>query len=175
MASDRTVMVSGGFDPLHVGHIQLFKGASGYGKLIVVVNSDDWLMRKKGYVFMSQRERCEIIAAIDCVDKVYPVKPNTADYKRTDSFYLQSSKVSLSDCLWIQDDDDTCIDAIRLLVPDIFANGGDRTTENVPEQKICEALNVDMIWGIGGQDKPQSSSWLVNNAIEQLRQNESPG
>lgn len=171
--SDKVVLVSGGFDPIHIGHIQLFKGASGYGRVIVAVNSDDWLTRKKGYVFMPQHERCEIIAAMECVDKVYPIKRDIRNYhgRGGHSFYLQSSKVITNDRLWIQDDDNTCIDAIRLLVPDIFANGGDRTQQNVPEQAICEALGVDMIWGIGGQDKPQSSSWLVNNAMRQLGEN----
>ena len=141
MNRPKIVLVSGGFDPLHVGHVQLFEEAAKYGKLIVALNSDDWLRRKKGYAFMPIREREKIIEALSCV--------------------------------WLavrfNDNDGTAIDAIRRQKPDYFANGGDRTTKNVPEQDICDALNVEMLWGIGGEDKPQSSSWLVNNVIKQLR------
>ena len=133
-------MVSGGFDPLHIGHVRLMQEAGRWGKLIVAINSDDWLRRKKGYVFMPFEERRAIIEALECV--------------------------------WItvafDDSDNTAIDAIRKQKPKIFANGGDRTKENVPEQAICEELGVEMWWGIGGEDKPQSSSWLVQNTIKQL-------
>jgi len=137
-----TIMVSGGFDPLHVGHVQLMQDAARYGRLIVAVNSDDWLKRKKGYIFMPFRERIEIIKALECVWQVVD----------------------------IDDSDNTAIDAIRRYTPNFFANGGDRTKKNVPEQAICDELGVGMLWGIGGEDKPQSSSWLVNNAMEQLRE-----
>jgi D-beta-D-heptose 7-phosphate kinase/D-beta-D-heptose 1-phosphate adenosyltransferase len=141
MPVEKKVLVSGGFDPLHIGHVRMMQEAAKYGKVIVALNSDDWLCRKKGYAFMPLEERRNLVEALGCV--------------------------------WLavafDDSDDTAIDAIRRQRPDYFANGGDRTTENVPEQAICDELGVKMLWGIGGTDKPQSSSWLVNNAMEQLR------
>ncbi|MHA2063092.1 MAG: adenylyltransferase/cytidyltransferase family protein [Candidatus Thorarchaeota archaeon] len=161
--NDKIIMVSGGFDPLHIGHIQLMTKAAEYGKLIVVVNSDDWLHRKKGYVFMPIGERCAIIAALACVHNVYPIKESWMigrDVMGNASLFSTSRH--------IQDDDETAIDAIRILKPDYFANGGDRTKKNVPEQAICDALSVEMLWGVGGEDKPQSSSELVRRAMKQL-------
>tara|TARA_R110002094_G_scaffold214658_1_gene185183 strand:- start:5899 stop:6339 length:441 start_codon:yes stop_codon:yes gene_type:complete len=136
----KTIMVSGGFDPLHIGHVQMMQEAAKRGKLIVALNSDDWLLRKKGYVFMPFEERRSLVEALGCV--------------------------------WIAvavvDDDNTSIEAIRRNKPTYFANGGDRTKKNVPEQAICDELGVEMLWGVGGEDKPQSSSWLVDNAMRQL-------
>lgn len=147
--NNKTVMVSGGFDPLHIGHVQMIQEAARYGlpfhtdvfnQVVVALNSDEWLLRKKGYVFMPYQERANIMIAIKHVRIVTP----------------------------IQDDDNTAIDAIRRIKPDHFANGGDRTKKNVPEQAICDALGVEMLWGVGGEDKPQSSSELVKRAMEQL-------
>lgn len=142
-----TIMVSGGFDPLHIGHVHMVQHAAQYGDVIVVVNSDPWLMRKKGYVFMPSNERIHIMQALKGVHCV---------------FSMEAFKGS--------DDDGTVIEAIRAVKPTYFANGGDRTKKNVPEQPICEALGVKMLWAIGGDTKPQSSSWLVKAAIEQMRQ-----
>lgn len=153
-------MVSGGFDPLHIGHVQMMIDAAKYGDVIVVVNSDDWLMRKKGYVFMPIKERCQIIAELQSVRQVIPMK----------SGLIYDKAGAYSATVMIQDDDNTCIDAIAKYRPTYFANGGDRTKKNVPEQPICETLGVKMLWAIGGDTKPQSSSWLVNAAIDQLRQ-----
>lgn len=141
MNDNATIMVSGGFDPLHVGHVRMIVSAARKGRVIVVLNSDDWLMRKKGYVFMPWEERAEILRAISGVSRVVAV----------------------------DDSDGTVIEAIRRERPTFFANGGDRTKKNVPEQDICNELGVQMIWGMGGETKPQSSSWLVNKAMEQLR------
>lgn len=149
----KTVMISGGFDPLHVGHVQLIQAAARHGlpfhtsefnQVIVALNSDDWLRCKKGYVFMPWTERANIMISLKHVRVVTP----------------------------IDDSDGTAIDAIRRNHPDYFANGGDRTKKNVPEQPICNELGVEMLWGMGGEDKPQSSSWLVNKAMEQLRESD---
>lgn len=134
----KTIMVSGGFDPPHIGHIRMFKEASKWGKVIVALNSDEWLMRKKGYVFMTLKERLEIITEFASVD------------------YVMS----------FDDTDDTACDAIVSMKPDAFANGGDRKKDNTPEMEMCDELGIQMLWGIGGQDKPQSSSWLVNKFLE---------
>jgi len=134
----KRIMVSGGFDPPHIGHIRMFQDAAEWGEVIVAINSDDWLMRKKGYVFMPWLERAEIIRELTSVDRV----------------------VSFND------NDDTAIQAIKVHQPDAFAIGGDRKKKNTPEMDLCDKLGIQMLWGIGGKDKPQSSSWLVDKLRE---------
>lgn len=125
-------MVSGGFDPIHVGHVRMINEASRYGNLVVVLNSDEWLLRKKGYVFMPWDERAEIIRSMRCVTTVVSV----------------------------DDRDGTVCDAIKKIKPYFFANGGDRKTDNTPEKEICKLMDVRMLWNVGG-GKVQSSSDLV--------------
>ena len=138
MISNRPViMVSGGFDPVHIGHIRMIIEASEHGDVIVVANSDDWLFRKKGFVFMEFGERAEILASIKGVIKVSGV----------------------------DDSDNTVCEAIHRLKPDYFANGGDRGRNNTPEQTLCDEIGVEMLWGIGGENKANSSSTLVERVI----------
>tara|TARA_B100000214_G_scaffold375427_1_gene361717 strand:+ start:2720 stop:3184 length:465 start_codon:yes stop_codon:yes gene_type:complete len=131
-----TVMVSGGFDPVHAGHIRMIRHAAQYGDVIVIANSDDWLYRKKGFVFMEWEKRVEILNAIKGVVIV-------------DS---------------VDDSDGTVCDAIKRHVPTYFANGGDRGRSNTPEQSVCEELDVKLLWGIGGEEKIDSSSDLAKKA-----------
>ena len=138
----KRIMVSGGFDPVHIGHIQMIEQAAKQGKVIVVINSDDWLMRKKGYVFMPWRERAKIMGNIKGVVLVSNVN----------------------------DSDGTVCQALENHRPDAFANGGDRKKQNTPEMDVCDKLGIEMLWNVGGADKPQSSSWLVNKAMEQLNE-----
>jgi len=133
----KTVMVSGGFDPVHIGHIRMILEASEYGDVFVVANSDDWLFRKKGFVFMEFEQRAEILASIKGVVRVSGV----------------------------DDSDGTVCEAIRRLKPDYFANGGDRQKHNTPEQTVCDELGVEMLWGIGGNNKANSSSDLVERVL----------
>lgn len=138
MISNRPIiMVSGGFDPVHIGHIRMIIEASEHGDVIVVANSDDWLFRKKGFVFMEFGERAEILASIKGVIKVSGV----------------------------DDSDNTVCEAIHRLKPDYFANGGDRGRNNTPEQTLCDEIGVEMLWGIGGENKANSSSTLVERVI----------
>ena len=132
------IAVSGGFDPVHIGHIRMIKDASRYGDVMVIINSDDWLMRKKGYVFMPYEERVEIMGNIKGVTIVTAV----------------------------DDKDGTVCDALRRHRPDAFANGGDRKEKNTPEMDVCEKLGIQMMWAVGGTNKPQSSSWLVDKLKE---------
>jgi D-beta-D-heptose 7-phosphate kinase/D-beta-D-heptose 1-phosphate adenosyltransferase len=132
MSEEITVLVSGGFDPAHIGHIRMILEAATVGNVIVVANSDDWLMRKKGYIFMPWEERAELLAAVRGVTSV----------ERVD------------------DTDGTVCEAIRRLKPTYFANGGDRKTENTPEMDVCKELGVKLLWNVGG-GKIQSSSDLV--------------
>ena len=119
----KLVAVSGGFDPIHVGHVRMIP--------------DEWLVRKKGYSFMPFEERAEIIEALQGVVAV--VKAS--------------------------DDDGTVCESLREIVPDIFANGGDRKEGNTPEGEVCADLNIEMVWNVGG-GKIQSSSWLVKGSKE---------
>ena len=128
-----TVMVSGGFDPVHVGHIRLILDASKFGDVIVVANSDQWLYRKKGFVFMTFDQRKEILDSIKGVVLV-------------DS---------------VNDTDGTVCEAIRRIKPDFFANGGDRKKTNTPEVDVCNQLGIELLWGVGGTSKTESSSDLV--------------
>ena len=130
-----TVMVSGGFDPVHAGHIRMIRDAANFGDVIVVANSDDWLFRKKGFVFMTFEQRAEILNAIKGV------------------ILVDSVDVS----------DGTVCAAIRRLRPDFFANGGDRGKSNTPEQAVCEEMGVKLLWGVGGDKKLASSSDLVQS------------
>ena len=135
----KVVLVTGGFDPLHSGHIAYFNAAKKLGdKLIVGVNSDAWLSRKKGRSFMPVTERTAIVDNIKCVDGV----------------------------ILFNDDDGSAKEAIRnvrQMFPDdtiVFANGGDRTSVNIPEMN-CGVDNVEFIFGVGGEDKKNSSSWIL--------------
>ena len=134
------VLITGGFDPLHSGHIDYFKSAKALGdKLIVGVNSDDWLTRKKGRPFMPFEERVAIIKELAVVDQV----------------------------IGFNDDDDSACQAIFHTLSTntgnvIFANGGDRTNTNTPEYKLySNHPNVSFVWGVGGTNKKNSSSWIL--------------
>ena len=131
------VLVTGGFDPIHSGHISYINAAKNLGDILVVgVNSDDWLRRKKGQEFMPSSERIDIIQNLKAVNH----------------------------CILFDDTQNHAIEAIRnvkLMYPNdhiIFANGGDRTSENIPE--MIEP-GVEFVFGVGGEDKKNSSSWIL--------------
>lgn len=135
----KIVIVTGGFDPLHSGHIAYFKAAKTLGdRLVVGLNSDEWLTRKKGKPFMPLQERMAIVGNLAVVDEV----------------------------IVYNDDDGSSSDAIRLTrasYPDaeiVFANGGDRTQENIPEMIFDD---VEFVFGVGGEDKKNSSSWILED------------
>jgi D-beta-D-heptose 7-phosphate kinase/D-beta-D-heptose 1-phosphate adenosyltransferase len=113
----------------------MIQDAAKYGDVIAVANSDDWLMRKKGYVFMPFKERCEVLESIKGVI-------------RTES---------------VDDTDNTVCEALSRIQPDMFGNGGDRMVGNTPEQIRCKELGIDMVFGLGGK-KVQSSSDLVEKS-----------
>ena len=138
------VAVSGGFDPIHVGHLRMFRDAKALGdKLVVILNDDEWLRRKKGYVFMPEAERKELLESIKWIDEVVVREPReTYDICHT----------------------------LETLDVDIFANGGDRKAEaDIPEAAVCKVHNIKMIFNVGGNDKPQSSTWLVRELAKQVR------
>ena len=137
----KIVIVTGGFDPLHSGHIAYFQAAKALGhRLVVGLNSDDWLVRKKGRPFMPMTERRAIVENLSMVDRV----------------------------IEFNDSDDSARDAIRLAklyypmpaAKFIFANGGDRTQDNIPEMSEPE---VEFVFGVGGENKKNSSSWILED------------
>tara|TARA_S200000501_G_C20573883_1_gene634183 strand:- start:249 stop:683 length:435 start_codon:yes stop_codon:yes gene_type:complete len=136
---DNLVLVSGGFDPIHSGHIKLIREASQYGKVVVLLNSDKWLQNKKGKEFLPFYER-EII--------------------------MKELK-NVVDVLGFDDSDKTCIDGLRIARKKyikeniMFANGGDRNDKTTPESVFCEENNIELLWGVGGNDKSNSSSWIL--------------
>lgn len=129
----KVICISGGLDPIHGGHIDLIEHAAIYGDVLVILNSDAWLMRKKGYIFMPWHARAKILRALRNVRGVVEVN----------------------------DDDGTVCEALKCIKPDYFANGGDRTADNTPELKLCEELGITPLFNIGGK-KTASSSELVN-------------
>ena len=139
----KIVLITGGFDPIHSGHISYIKAAKEWASsfndmLIVGVNSDAWLIRKKGKAFLPFEERATIISSIKGVDAV----------------------------IAFNDDDNSAKDAIhkvRLAHPDahiVFANGGDRNGKNIPEMDYHDN-NLTFTFGVGGEDKKNSSSWIL--------------
>lgn len=141
----KVVMVSGGFDPVHIGHVRLFNEAKKLGdELVVVINNDNWLKLKKGYVFMPEHERKEIIESFGAVDKVI----------------LSSHKKNTKDISISKD--------LRSLRPHIFAKGGDRHVGNIPtpEVLVCEEIGCEIVNDVGFGGKVQSSSDLVKKARE---------
>ena len=135
------ILVSGGFDPIHSGHINLIKDASKHGDVVVLLNSDAWLIQKKGKEFLSYGERKIIMSALK----------------------------NVIDVISFDDSDQTCVEGIRKAIEKYpnqkikFANGGDRNdnTSPLPEKVYCKQNKVKVLWGIGGDNKANSSSWIL--------------
>ena len=138
----KVVLVTGGFDPLHSGHIEYFKAARELGdELWVGLNSDEWLARKKGRHFMPWNERASIVKNLSMVDRVIRFKD--ADNTASDAIHKALSVGA---------------DSI------VFANGGDRVSDNTPEQHAYgTAPNIEFVFGVGGEDKKNSSSWILKD------------
>lgn len=134
------VAVSGGFDPVHVGHVRMFEAAKKFGdELVIILNNDNWLKKKKGFVFMPESERMELLRSLKSVDRVVLTKHGP-------------------------DPEDMSVNhVLKELKPDVFANGGDRRQDNIPEVPVCGAIGCKMIFNIGDGGKMQSSSWLLEN------------
>ena len=140
-------LVTGGFDPIHSGHISYFKRAKDLSNYLVVgINTEEWLTRKKGQYFQSWKERAEIIRHLDMVDAVIS---------------------------WDDEDDSACgaiAKCLEIAETVIFANGGDRGKGNTPEiDKYDVHPNVEFAWGIGGDDKMNSSSWILHGYFERQK------
>ena len=145
--NENVIILSGGFDPVHKGHLRMFREAANLGHQVIVgLNSDECLTRKKGKPFMNWDERAEILESCKWINQVI-------SFDDSDD---TASDVILKVCLMYKNED----------VNIYFANGGDRGKGNVPELDTCKDLNVVMLWGIGG-GKIQSSSWLINGGDDE--------
>jgi cytidyltransferase-like protein len=132
------VAVSGAFDPLHAGHIRMFKAARKLGdRLVVILNNDHWLRTKKDEVFMTEDERAELVRELACVDDVIITEHVEADA------------------------DGSVSREITYIKPDIFADGGDGS--NLPEREVCERIGVTVILNVG-EPRPYPSSRRLQNA-----------
>jgi D-beta-D-heptose 7-phosphate kinase/D-beta-D-heptose 1-phosphate adenosyltransferase len=135
------VLVSGGFDPVHSGHILLIQNAAKHGDVIVLLNSDSWLKQKKGKSFLSFKERKKIMGALK----------------------------NVVDVIVFDDSDKTAIDGIKKVIKKYpnkkikFANGGDRNNNTIPspEMNFCKKNDIKLIWNVGGSNKANSSSWIL--------------
>ncbi|MDX1608041.1 MAG: adenylyltransferase/cytidyltransferase family protein [Candidatus Spechtbacterales bacterium] len=137
-----TVAVSGGFDPPHSGHIEMFRAAKKLGdELVVIINNDNWIRAKKDHAFMPEQERKAIIEEFECVDKVVLTK------------HEENPK------------DMSVVEALREVKPDIFANGGDRKKHNTLEGAAADEIGYKMAFNVGG-GKIQSSSWILKEYLE---------
>ncbi len=140
------IILSGGFDPVHKGHMRMFREAANLGHQVIVgLNSDDWLSRKKGKPFMEFYERKEILEGIKC-SLIHQVR-STYNGGMFNHDHEYNNPTGRND------------------YQIYFANGGDRTKGNTPEMDTCRNLDVTMLWGIGG-GKIQSSSWLINGEMK---------
>lgn len=145
-------IVSGGFDPIHEGHISMIKASAAESDgVIVLLNSDDWLRRKKGTNFMDMKTRriiCENLkGVIDVLDF------DDTDNSASDGIYRVRKKYA-NDHL-------------------VFANGGDRTKENIPEQPMCDQCHVDLKFGVGGEEKANASSKILNEYLKKVEDSQS--
>ena len=147
MLFEKLSLVTGGFDPIHSGHISYFKRAKDLSNYLVVgVNTEEWLTRKKGQYFQSWKERAEIIRHLDMVDAVIS---------------------------WDDEDDSACgaiAKCLEIAETVVFANGGDRGKDNTPEiDKYGDHPRITFAWGIGGDDKMNSSSWILHGYFERQK------
>ncbi len=124
---EKRIAISGGFDPIHPGHIAMIESAAEYGEVHIILNSDDWLVRKKGFFFQPWTDRKKILEAY------------TPHIHHVD------------------DSDGTVCEALRRIKPDLFGNGGDRTNKNTPELDVCEALGIEPVFELGGGKYSSSS------------------
>jgi D-beta-D-heptose 7-phosphate kinase/D-beta-D-heptose 1-phosphate adenosyltransferase len=139
---EKLYIVSGGFDPIHSGHVDLIRGAwklAGKNPIVVILNSDEWLTRKKGKPFMDYKNRKSILDGLLYVRKVY--KADDADN---------------SVCKTLTKLYDMYIETYDI----VFVNGGDRDNSNTPEGELCKDMGIELAWGVGGEKIFSSSKFL---------------
>jgi len=143
LIKNQIIALSGGFDIIHPGHIRMIKGAQNFGRVLIILNSDSWLMKKKGLVMMPWHERKEILLAIKGID------------------FVES----------VDDHDGTVCEALKRLKPNIFGNGGIRGQKNTPERQLCNELGIACVWGIGGGEQDVYSNDILEKIYSAKRPN----
>lgn len=135
------ICVSGGMDPIHVGHIRMIQDAARYGDVYVILNTDSWLVRKKGYYLMPWEHRAEILRSIKGV----------------------------KDVVMARDEDGTVCADLKEIYPSYFANGGDRTETNTPELELCIQLGIKSLFSVGG-GKIESSQEIIRRVVDATKE-----
>ena len=136
---EKVVAISGGFDPIRFGHLKLIEDAKRLGgKLVVILNNDNWLKKKKGCFFMESDERKAILLKNIDVDEVI-----ITNHKKND-------------------DDASVCNELKELRPDIFANGGNISADNIPEHELCEQLGIEMVFDVGSYNVQKRRDWFEN-------------
>ena len=138
---NQIIALSGAFDVLHPGHIRMIKGAAYFGRVVIILNSDEWVKRNKGFLLMPWRDRREILTSVHGVHAVEHVN----------------------------DSDDTVCEALLRLRPNIFGNGGNRTHYNTPERRLCNDLGIACVWGIGGGERDKYSNEILERVFSAQR------
>lgn len=138
LVQDMVIALSGGFDIIHPGHIRMIQGAACFGKVVIILNSDEWLRRKRGFVMMHWDERREILSALEHVADVVPV----------------------------DDSDGTVCEALRRIRPDIFGNGGLRLPSNTPERRVCQELDIKLVFGLGGAGRDTYTNEVFERVVQ---------
>jgi cytidyltransferase-like protein len=148
----KVILISGGFDPVHKGHIECINNAKELAEQVWIgLNNDEWLKRKKGRSFMNEQERAFVMSNLKNVDWVYVMNPK--DY--LDNTAIDFIEVSRKK--FIKENGDLPRGVMA------FGNGGDRTETTTPENSVCDSFGIDSVWGLG--DKVQSSSWLLEKYL----------
>lgn len=140
------IILSGGFDPIHDGHINMIEAAAELGEVIILLNSDEWLTRKKGRPFQEYRTRRKVLSAIKGVSDIFSV--NDADGSVVEGLQYLKNRLPKEELA--------------------FGNGGDRTAENTPEIEYCQNNDIQLLFGLGGE-KVQSSSALLNAYVHECK------
>ena len=148
----KVILISGGFDPVHKGHIECINNAKELADAVWIgLNNDAWLSRKKGRSFMNEKERAFIMSNLKNVDWVYIMNPKD-HLDNTAIDFINTAKRK-----YIKENGDLPKGVMA------FGNGGDRTETTTPENSVCESLGIDSVWGLG--EKVQSSSWLLEKYL----------
>jgi D-beta-D-heptose 7-phosphate kinase/D-beta-D-heptose 1-phosphate adenosyltransferase len=138
---NQIIALSGAFDVLHPGHIRMIKGAEYFGKVVIFLNSDEWVKRNKGFLLMPWSDRREMLLSVTGVHSVERVN----------------------------DEDDTVCEALMRLKPNIFGNGGNRTHYNTPERRLCNEMGIACVWGIGGGERDKYSNEILEKMFSAER------
>ena len=148
----KVILISGGFDPVHKGHIECINNAKELAEEVWIgINNDEWLRRKKGRSFMNQDERAFVMSNLKNVDWVYIMNPKD----HLDNTAIDFIEVSRRK--FIKENGDLPRGVMA------FGNGGDRTETTTPENSVCDSFGIDSVWGLG--EKVQSSSWLLEKYL----------